>query len=354
MTALTTTEPTTTATSVASVLHRARTLVAPALRDAIGALPEPERRIARYHRGWCEADGTQLPSSAGGEGGGKAVRPALVFLAARAVGGPAECAVPGAVAVELIHDFSLLHDDVIDGDPLRRHRSAAWAVYGTPAAVLTGDALLVGALRALMATPGPLADTAVREALVMLSDLMVGQSQDVAFEKVGHVEVGQYLAMAAGKTGALMGCACALGGVLAGADAERVAGLRDFGRCLGVAFQCVDDLLGIWGDSAQSGKPVGADLAARKKSLPVVAALADEGAAGRSLAALYARPEPLNESEIALAAELVERAGGREATEREVSRQTAAAMRALSRARPTAEVYRQLHELAMLLTRRDR
>ncbi|MFF8844246.1 polyprenyl synthetase family protein [Streptomyces sp. NPDC015127] len=339
--------------SVDSLLQWARALVAPALRDAIGDLPDPEGRIAGYHRGWYAADGSRLPSSAGGERGGKAVRPALVFLAARAVGGSPDSAVPGAVAVELIHDFSLLHDDVIDGDPLRRHRPAAWTVYGTPGAVLAGDALLVSALRTLVAAPAPVADAAVREALTMLGELMVGQSRDVSFEKASRVRVEQYLAMAEGKTGALMGCACALGGVLAGAGPERVAGLRDFGRCLGVAFQCVDDLLGIWGESARSGKPVGADLVARKKSLPVVAALSDDGAAGRRLAALYARPEPLDEAEIALAAELVEQAGGREATEREVVRQTTAAMRALSRAEPTADVYRQMQELALLLTRRD-
>ncbi|MFJ3580816.1 polyprenyl synthetase family protein [Streptomyces sp. NPDC090127] len=341
--------------SVESVLREARSLLAPALRDAIDGLPGPEARIARYHRGWCEADGSEVPSSGDDVRGGKAVRPALVFLAARAVGGLPESAVPGAVAVELVHDFSLLHDDVIDGDPLRRHRPAAWTVYGVPSAVLAGDALLVQALRVLEAAPEPLADAAVRETMAMLADLTFGQSQDVAFEKVGSVGVRQYVDMAAGKTGALMGCACALGGILAGADRERVVGLREFGRCLGVAFQCVDDLLGIWGDSSRSGKPVGADLAARKKSLPVVAALADEQhPAGRGLAALYAQQAPLSEAEITLAADLVEEAGGREATEQEVTRQTAAAMRALSRARPTAEVYRQMHELAMLLTRRDR
>lgn len=340
--------------SVETFLDKVRTLVTPALKDAVRELPGPERRIAGYHRGWHEADGSPLPAPAGAERGGKVVRPALVLLAARAVGGSPECAVPGAVAVELIHDFSLLHDDVIDGDPLRRHRPAAWTVYGTPAAVLAGDALLVGAMRTLAAAPVPSADAALHEVLTMLGRLMAGQSQDVAFEKLGRVGVAEYLEMAEGKTGALMGCACALGGVLAGATPERVAGLRDFGRCLGLAFQCVDDLLGIWGQSARSGKPVGSDLAARKKSLPVVVALADEGPAGRRLSALYERPEPLDEAGVALAAELVERAGGRERTEQEVARQTTAAMCALSRAEPPADVYRLLQGLALLLTSRDR
>ncbi|MEU7133737.1 polyprenyl synthetase family protein [Streptomyces sp. NPDC046261] len=352
MTGLTAMETDTTA-DMGPLLAWARALVSPALRNAIDRMPHPECLIAGYHRGWHEADGSPLREIPAGERGGKAVRPALVFLAARAVGGSAECAVPGAVAVELIHDFSLLHDDVIDGDPMRRHQSAAWMVYGTPAAVLAGDALLVSALCTLADSPTPFADAAVRETLAMLGELMVGQSQDVTFESRTDVGVRQYLTMAAGKTGALMGCACALGGVLAGAGEERVSGLREFGRCLGLAFQCVDDLLGIWGECKRSGKPVGADLAARKKSLPVVAALADDGPAGRRLAALYERQEALDEDGIALVAELIERAGGRERTELEVKRQTAAAMRALSRAEPTAEVYQQLHCLARLLTDRD-
>jgi geranylgeranyl diphosphate synthase type I len=329
----------------------ARDMVAPALADALRNLPAPERRIAGYHRGLHAADGG--PPEPGTERGGKAVRPALAFLASRAVGGTAEAAVPAAVVVELIHDFSLLHDDVIDGDPLRRHRPAAWTVYGVPAAVLTGDALLVNAIRLLSDSSADRIEPALHELLTALVDLMRGQSQDVAFEKALHVRAAEYLAMAEGKTGALMGCACALGGVLAGASPDRVAGLRDFGRRLGVAFQCIDDLLGLWGSSARSGKPVGADVSARKKSLPVVVALADDGPAGRRLADLYSGSAPLREAEVVLATKLIEEAGGREETEREAKRQLAAAMRALARAEPVPEVYRQFHDIALMVTRRE-
>lgn len=342
-----------------SVFQWARELVTPALRRAVGELPPPQRQVAGYHRGWHAADGGPVPGPAAERGagaggkGGKAVRPALVFLSAMAVGAAPETAVPGAVAVELVHDFSLLHDDVIDADPLRRHRPAVWAQYGTPAAVLTGDALLISALAVLSADSTPHAGPATRELSRMLEDLLRGQSQDVAFEKMPRVRADEYLEMAEGKTGALMGCACALGALLAGASERRSAGLRDFGRHLGIAFQCVDDLLGIWGATQRSGKPVGADVAARKKSLPVVVALADEGPAGRRLAALYDRPEPLTGTDVALATELIEQAGGREATELEAERQVGTAMRALAHAEPVPSVYRQLHDLAILLTRRD-
>ncbi|MEU3937848.1 polyprenyl synthetase family protein [Streptomyces sp. NPDC029044] len=325
-------------------------LLGPALRSAVAALPAAESRVAGYHRGWCEADGstTTTVSSAG-----KSVRPALALLSAAAVGGSAELAVPGAVAVELVHDFTLLHDDVIDGDALRRHRPAAWSVFGTPAAVLTGDALLVSAMRALADTPQGPAVEAVQELVRTLLELVEGQSHDVAFEKAPEVSVAQYLAMAEGKTGSLIGCSCALGGILAGADRERVRGLREFGRRLGVAFQCADDVLGIWGRTARSGKPVGADLAARKKSLPVVAALSGEGAAAERLRELYAATHPLDERDIALARGLVEEAGGREAAQQEARRQVSAALRALAWAQPTPDAYRQLQEIAWAMTHRD-
>lgn len=325
-------------------------VLSPALRAAVESLPAAESLVARYHRGWCEADGEPRTSASGG---GKVVRPALTLLSAVAVGGSPSDAVPGAVAVELVHDFTLLHDDVIDGDALRRHRPAAWSLFGTPAAVLTGDALLVAAMRALAQTPSARAGAAVQELVGALLELVEGQSDDVAFEKAHDVTVADYLAMAAGKTGALIGCACALGGVLAGADSVRVGGLRDFGRHLGVAFQCADDILGIWGRTARSGKPVGADLAARKKSLPVVAALAAPGAAAGRLRELYRAPHPLTEHDVDLARHLVEEAGGRQAAEEEARRQTAAALRSLSLARPTADAYRQLHDVARSMTRRE-
>ncbi|CAM5281543.1 Polyprenyl synthetase family protein OS=Streptomyces tendae OX=1932 GN=GUR47_02635 PE=3 SV=1 [Streptomyces tendae] len=325
-------------------------VLSPALRSAVEALPAAESLVARYHRGWCEADGAPRAATSGG---GKTVRPALALLSAVAVGADPSQAVPGAVAVELVHDFTLLHDDVIDGDALRRHRPAAWSLFGTPAAVLTGDALLVAALRVLtQAAPGR-AGAAVRELVGSLLELVEGQSHDVAFEKAQEVSVADYLAMAAGKTGSLIGCACALGGVLAGADSVRVGGLREFGRSLGVAFQCTDDILGIWGRSARSGKPVGADLAARKKSLPVVAALAARGPAAERLRELYRTPHRPGETDVDLARHLVEEAGGRQAAEEEARRHLAAALRSLSLARPTADAYRQLHDIAWAMTRRE-
>src|SRR5262245_55722612 len=129
------------------VLAWSRGLVVPALRKAVDQLPESMRAIAQYHFGWCDEHGNPAL-----ENGGKSIRPALVLLAAEAVGGSAASAVPAAVAVELIHNFSLLHDDVMDGDETRRHRATAWTVYGVNAAILAGDALQALAVDVLAAS----------------------------------------------------------------------------------------------------------------------------------------------------------------------------------------------------------
>ncbi|MDQ3990225.1 MAG: polyprenyl synthetase family protein [Actinomycetota bacterium] len=293
--------------SVREVLAWSRSTVDPALRAAVDTLPSSMRRIAAYHFGWQDERGRPAEASAG-----KAIRPALVLLTAEAVGGVPASAVPAAVAVELVHNFSLLHDDVMDGDLTRRHRPTAWSVFGTGEAVLAGDALLTLALEVLAGSGHP----AAREQLRMLSaavlNLLDGQSADLAFEQRTDVGLTECLAMARGKTGALLGCACALGALSGGGCPEQVEQMRGFGEHLGLAFQFVDDLLGIWGDPAVTGKPVHSDLRTRKKSLPVVAALASGTPAGRELDALYHREQPPSGADLVRAAKLIDIAGGRD------------------------------------------
>ncbi|WP_017595264.1 family 2 encapsulin nanocompartment cargo protein polyprenyl transferase [Nocardiopsis potens] len=294
------------ARTTTEILTGARDLVAPALREAADGLPEPMRRIAGYHFGWCDAEGR--PAS---EDGGKALRPALVLLAAEAVGGTARAALPAAVAVELVHNFSLLHDDVMDGDTTRRHRPTAWSVFGPSPAVLAGDALLTLAFEVLAGDGRPRAAEAGRMLGAAVQALVGGQAADLSFERRSDVDLAECTAMACGKTGALLGCCTALGALLGGAEPDRVDALRDFGADLGLAFQITDDLLGIWGDPAATGKPVHSDLRSRKKSLPVVAALTSGTDAGERLGALMAGEEPMTGESAAHAAELVEAAGGR-------------------------------------------
>ena len=162
--------------------------------------------------------------------GGKAIRPALVLLSARAAGGTAETALPAAVAVELAHNFSLLHDDLMDGDLLRRHRPTTWAVFGGNAALLAGDALLACAFEAVAKTRHPAATQTVRILARAVLDLVEGQSTDMAFERRADVTLPECLAMAANKTAALLGGACAIGAAHGSGPEGRVDHFHRFGQ----------------------------------------------------------------------------------------------------------------------------
>ncbi|WP_432155913.1 family 2 encapsulin nanocompartment cargo protein polyprenyl transferase [Streptomyces sp. bgisy153] len=337
----------------AAILEVSRAAVDPELRAAVDALPGSMRRIARYHFGWEHADGTPAAGHAG-----KAIRPALVLTAAAALGGaPARAAaVRAAAAVELVHNFTLLHDDVMDRDATRRHRATAWTVFGDADAILAGDALQARALMLLAEDPHPAAPAAAARLAACVVELCEGQHADTALERraPGEVTLAEVLTMAEAKTGALLGCACALGALYAGAAEEDVAALDAFGRESGLAFQLIDDVIGIWGDPRRTGKPVGSDLAARKKSLPVVAALASGTPAAAELAELYALPyDEEDEEGITRTVLAVERAGGRDWAQEQAADLMSHAMDELSRAIPDPEAAGGLLALAEFVTRRS-
>ncbi|MFG2298743.1 family 2 encapsulin nanocompartment cargo protein polyprenyl transferase [Streptomyces sp. NPDC048603] len=330
-----------------ALLEHARETVNPELRRAVEELPGSMRRVAMYHFGWERADGTPADGRTG-----KAIRPALVLAAARAVGGDPGRAVPAAVAVELAHNFTLLHDDVVDEDVRRRGRATAWTVFGVPDAIIVGDAVAALALRRLAQHPHPASAAAVVRLTSCLIELCAGQQADCAFEKVAEVSLDECLTMATAKTGALLGCACALGALYAGAGPDEVDAMDAFGREAGLAFQLIDDLIGIWGDPEHTGKPAGADLLARKKSLPVVAALTSGTEAGAELAELYAGP--MTGDDVRRAADAVERAGGRDWAQAHAADRMGRAVHQLSRAVPDLAAAGGLLALAEFVTRRTR
>lgn len=307
----------------AEILAQARTVLDPVLRDAVRTLPEPMQRMAGYHFGWCDEHGAATHGESG-----KMLRPALATSAAIACDGlPAEAA-GAAAAVELIHNFTLLHDDVMDLDAVRHGRPTVWKVWGVPDAVLLGDALHALAVNVLAAVLPPAAAIAAIDRLeATVTEMCRGQYEDCHADAAQAGAAG-WERMAMGKTGALLGCACALGALSAGANAETVTIFEYFGRNLGVAFQAVDDLLGIWGDPTHSGKPAG-DLARRKRSLPVVLALESGTEAGRALAAFCAATTPPSADEIDRAATLVAQAGGRRGAEQLAQQRIRAAVAAL-------------------------
>ncbi|HEX4724206.1 MAG TPA: polyprenyl synthetase family protein [Pseudonocardiaceae bacterium] len=331
----------------------ARDLVEPALRRAVDELAPAMRTISSYHFGWADEFGRETPG-----GGGKALRPALTLLSAQAAGADASAGVPAAVAVELVHNFSLLHDDVMDNDTERRHRPTAWTVFGVPAAILAGDALLTLAVETVRLGYERTGSAVVGCLNQAVQDLIVGQSWDVEFERRTDVTLPECLTMAAGKTGALMRCATSIGALAVGADERTVRLLAEFGEHLGLAFQLVDDLLGIWGSPDVTGKPALADLASRKKSVPVVAALNSGTDAARRLAELYFQPRQPDqvddEAALIAMADLVERAGARAWTEVEADRHIQQADECLAALAAPAAVTEAFRATALFVTRRDR
>ncbi len=340
------------------MLGRARALVGPALRRAVGALSPELRPLAEYHLGWRDAGG--LP--AGGDGG-KGIRPALALLSGEAAGAASHVAVPGAVAVELVHNYSLIHDDVIDEDAERRHRPTLWVLYGVGRAIIVGDAMVALAQRVVLspvetgvcdeAPFGP--EHAARGARCIAdatAAMIAGQALDMAYESIPAVDVIDCMQMEAGKTGALLGCAAAIGAILAGAPDKTAAALSSYGLELGLAFQAVDDLLGIWGDPVTTGKPAWSDLRQHKKTLPVVAALSSGTARAEELAALLGR-EHLSEDETGRAAALVEQCGGRAMAVEEAGRRLDSALAALAGADLAPRAAEELADIARFVVERE-
>ncbi|MFI1051888.1 polyprenyl synthetase family protein [Streptomyces griseoruber] len=320
-----------TAVDVTALLERGRTLATPVLRAAVDRLAPPMDTVAAYHFGWIDAQGNPTDGD-----GGKAVRPALAVLSAEVTGAAPETGVPGAVAVELVHNFSLLHDDLMDGDEQRRHRDTVWKVHGPAQAILVGDALFALANEILLELGTVEAGRATRRLTTATRALIDGQAQDISYEHRDRVSVEECLEMEGNKTGALLACASSIGAVLGGADERSADRLEKYGYHLGLAFQAVDDLLGIWGDPVSTGKQTWSDLRQRKKSLPVVAALAAGGPASERLGEILAADAKssdfatFSEEEFAARAALIEEAGGRDWTAEEARRQHTVAIEALN------------------------
>ncbi|MED7954659.1 polyprenyl synthetase family protein [Streptomyces sp. BE303] len=302
-------------TRAESLLRGAAATCEPQLRHWVGQLGGALGEVAAYHFGWSGG----FPATGRG---GKNVRAALTLSCARAVGGEPDLAAPAAVAVEMVHNLSLLYDDVLDGDAVRRHRASAWEVFGPAAATRSADALLMVAFEVLAGpggeavsggavSGGAVSGEATAALLDTLVQLAVGEGLDVLFEGEPRIGLPECLEMVSGKTASLISCACRLGALYGGGGPAQVEALAAFGHDLGMAFQLVDDVLGIWGDGAVTGKPVFADLRARKLSVPVVAAMASGTAAGNELARRYSLPASPDRAEEAALALLVEEAGGR-------------------------------------------
>ena len=324
------------------------------LRDVL-AVPGPGLAgfygMMHYHLGWVDQALSPVNARAG-----KRLRPVLCLLVCQALGGDAQKALPAAAAIELVHNFSLLHDDIEDQSATRRHRATAWKIWGEAHAINAGDGMFVLARLAL----GRLAERGVpatlQVAVTRLFDetcltLCHGQYLDISFEERLDVSVDEYLTMIGGKSAALIACAARVGATLATDDAALVQHYERFGWHMGLAFQIQDDVLGMWGAEAETGKPVGGDIRQRKKSLPVVYALEHEGEGGE-LRRIYAQ-DALDDRQVASALRLLDESGAHQYAQEMAAQHQELALAELSATGIENEAQGALREVAGFVVRRS-
>jgi geranylgeranyl diphosphate synthase type I len=319
------------------------------LQRQIARLDEPHTRpfydMLTYHMGWT-GDG------AGPEATGKRIRPLMLLLTVASCSMEWLHAVSGAAAVELVHNFSLVHDDIQDNSDKRRGRFATWKIWGAPMAINVGDSLFVLSNQSMMDLEGHYPADAILKAATVLHntclDLTRGQFLDMSYEEREDLGVEDYWPMIAGKTASLLSACCHIGSILGGTDESKQDAYRSFGHAVGLAFQVQDDILGIWGDEAITGKSAASDLLEGKKSLPVLHGLSQEG----KFAKRWSRG-PIQPDEVEEIAKLLASEGSYEYTHGMSRQLTTLALDSLRETDPQGEAGEALMELANKLMKRE-
>ena len=311
--------------------------------------------MIHYHLGWVDENAHPIQANTG-----KRLRPLLCLLACRALGGDTQQALPAAAAVELIHNFSLVHDDIQDNSRTRRGRRATWDIWGAAHGINVGDGLFVLARLALDRLADGGVSLARQQAASLALDraclsLCEGQFFDMTFQNRLDVDLSQYLWMVRHKTAALLAASSQVGAIIASDQANLVEHLYDFGENLGMAFQVQDDILGIWGHEQRTGKSAATDLHDKKKTLPVVYALnqTQDPAAAHELAELYAHPSTLDEPTIQSVLTLLDRVGAREYSEKTAEGYYQLALKSLEQTGAENAAFFCLRELTASLLDRD-
>jgi len=304
---------------------------------------QPYHEMLTYHMGWTG-------EGAGPEAAGKRIRPLLVLLSAAAAN-PNETweeTLPAAAAVELLHNFSLIHDDIQDNSAKRRGRPTVWVKWGIPQAINAGDGLFVLSNLAITdLIAGHPAETVVRAAQILHNtslELTRGQYLDISYEKRQDLGVQDYWPMISGKTAALLSGCCQIGALLGGADENTQEAYRSFGNYLGLAFQVQDDILGIWGDESLTGKSAASDLVEGKKSLPVLAGISKKGKFAQRWA-----EGPIKQEEVAEIAQLLASESAYASSHEAAKQMTDMALNSLREADPQGDAGQVLTELAARL-----
>ena len=266
------------------------------------------KRMMKYHFGWEDSTKNEKTQ-------GKRIRPLLLLLSCATCGRDWRDALPGAVAVEFIHNFSLIHDDIEDQSNMRRGRKTLWKVVGLPQALNTGDAMFTLAQINMLKLGKSINKAVAFDALEILNDtcltLTGGQNLDIGFESKDIVSEKDYFVMIGGKTAALISASCELGAIISESSSQNRQALSDFGEAVGLAFQAWDDWLGIWGDEQKIGKSTSSDLISKKKTLPILYAIRES----KEFKERFSNEE-IKETNIKEFITLIENCGAREYTEK--------------------------------------
>jgi len=328
--------------------YRYRVELEAELLSAIGHDPLHFYTIMRYHMGWVDEHGRPREAS-----GGKHLRPTLCLLACEAVGGDWHKALPGAAALEVVHNFTLIHDDVQDKSSQRRHRPTVWTLWGTAQAINAGDGMWALAQLALLRLrdKGVPSDKMIRASRILAEaclKLCEGQYLDISFESRPDIEEEEYLRMIDAKTAQLFDSSVSLGAIVGTDDEQLVSQLGIFGRQLGLAFQIHDDLLGIWGTQKATGKSAYTDIREKKKTLPILCALKQAtGEKRERLASLYQKGSaPFTAEEVAEIVCILDNVGARDYTEEFKRRYYSQALEELDKMDIPSPQAKELREIA--------
>jgi geranylgeranyl diphosphate synthase type I len=318
------------------------------LRASADEAPDLFYGMMHYHMGWV--DETLQPCESNG---GKRIRPILCLLACAAAGGDWRQAVPAAAAIELLHHFTLIHDDIQDSSPTRRGRPTVWKLWGIPQAINAGDCMFALSHSALYRLEERQVDPAIVVRAARRFDetcltLTRGQYLDMDFEQRQEVVVDEYMEMIGGKTAALLALCGELGALVAGTSDNAVQHFAAFARDLGLAFQVKDDILGIWGDEDAIGKSAATDIETRKKTLPVLYGLTHNA----ELRSLYSEAEN-GPHFVTRVVELLDESGARNYARGRATDYSESAMEHLEAAGPQGEAATALNELAEILLQRE-
>ena len=287
------------------------------------------------------------------EAGGKRVRPTLALLGAAVFGGKDEDVLPAALALEVFHNYTLLHDDVMDRSDVRRGRTTVWRKWDENTAILSGDQMMIESYGLLAGVPAEKLQKVLRLFVKMGTEICEGQQYDVDFENRNDVTIAEYMEMIRLKTSVLLATALQIGAYIAGANDEEQQALYTFGEQIGLAFQLQDDILDVYGDAATFGKPIGGDICCNKKTYMLLTALAKaEGETLELLDAWIRRTEFDRAEKIAAVTDIYTRLGVRADAEQMMRRCTDRALKALSLV-PQNEYTDQLRQLADKLLNRN-